>query len=466
MLPYLLALVMAVSVLASPMGEADARHLLARTGFGVRSEELAQFGRMSRSQAVEQLLAGVQTQAGTPPPAWVNDAPFPKREVANDEAAKQAYREQIREQGIALREWWYQELLETPSPLTEKMTLFWHNHFVSAQQKVKSPQLMYRQNVLLRREGLGNFGRLLHEVARDPAMLEYLDGVKNRRGEPNENFAREVMELFTLGEGHYSEQDIREAARALTGMSLDRDSGDYRFRPALHDFGEKTVFGQRGNFDPDQFLDLLLARPELGEFISAKLWREFVSPEPDPSEIRRLGKLFRDAHYEIKPLMRALLMSDGFWAPNNRGVLVKSPVELAIGSYRSFGLKPPSWKPILGVSRNLGQDLFNPPNVKGWPGYTDWINSQTLLTRKQMLAKLFRISDMAAPPLDPSRVDKELARLGQGSVDFNAETWLASVGGLGRASLLLLPLSMDGMADGSAASSISQMALNPQYQLK
>src|SRR5205814_9204534 len=165
-------------------------------------------------------------------------------------------------------------------------------HFVSSDQKVRSPQLMYRQNALLRRHALGSFGKLLHEIARDPAMVIYLDNASNRKAQPNENFAREVMELFTLGEGHYTEQDIKEAARAFTGWGIDRDSGTFAYRPRLHDDGEKTVFGKRGYFDGDAILDLALERRETAEFIVAKLWKEFVSPEPDWLSVERIARAF------------------------------------------------------------------------------------------------------------------------------------------------------------------------------
>ena len=198
-------------------------------------------------------------------------------------------------------------MLTTPSPLTEKMVLFWHNHFVSSLQKVRSPVLMYRQNALLRKHALGYFGDLLHEVAKDPAMVIYLDSASNRKGQPNENFAREVMELFTLGEGNYGENDIKEAARAFTGWSLDPDTGEFVVRPLIHDDGVKTVLGRSGNFDGDAVLDILLAQPQTAEFIVAKLWREFVSPTPDPAEVKRIARMFRDNRYNIKVALRALL---------------------------------------------------------------------------------------------------------------------------------------------------------------
>lgn len=468
LLPFSAAL-LSVLVSSAPLGEADARHLLARTGFGPTSTEVADYARLDRTAAVQKLLDGVNATATTPAPAWVTqDLPERSRDMSDEE--RKALREQQRDLGIELRSWWYTELLTTPSPLTERMTLFWHNHFVSALQKVKLPVLMYRQNVLLRREAVGNFGRLLHEVARDPAMLVYLDGVQNRKGQPNENFAREVMELFTLGEGHYSEQDIREAARALTGMSVDRASGDYRFRPALHDDGAKTVLGQRGRFDADAFLDLILSRPETAEFVTAKLWREFISPEPDPVLVKRWARQFREANYELRPLLRTMLSSDAFYAADHRGVLVKSPVELSVGTLRQFGITPPDWKPLLAVNRALGQDLFNPPNVKGWPGYTDWINTQTLLARKQLLARVFRAADQGGPAdmAGAGKMEKATMRAagGRKGYDLYLDRWLADAGGLGRASLLLLPLSPDAAPDGTPVEAVTQLVMNPLYQLK
>ena len=184
----------------------------------------------------------------------------------SEEQRKLAQRE-LFEKGAELRGWWMTEMLTTPSPLTEKMVLFWHNHFVSSLQKVRSPVLMYRQQQVLRKHALGYFGDLLHDVSKDPAMVIYLDNASNRKAQPNENFAREVMELFTLGEGNYSEQDIKEAARAFTGWSIDPDTGEFVARPLIHDDGVKTVLGRSGNFDGDGVLDILLEQPQTAEFI-------------------------------------------------------------------------------------------------------------------------------------------------------------------------------------------------------
>jgi uncharacterized protein (DUF1800 family) len=235
--PFGAALILAITLLplsatAAPdtvLGYDDARHLLARTGFGPTDAEVRTFAPLTREAAVARLLAEVHTSAQTPPPASAVDT-TPLRPPNGDRtqaAERKAFVEQQAREGRELRAWWVKEMVATSSPLTERMTLFWHNHFVSGQPKVRITRLMYRQNVLLRSYALGNFAALLHAIAKDPAMIVYLDGARNRRGAPNENFAREVMELFTLGEGHYSEQDVKEAARAFTGWSLDRETGQF-----------------------------------------------------------------------------------------------------------------------------------------------------------------------------------------------------------------------------------------------
>jgi len=233
----------AASAASTPvLGYDDARHLLARTGFGPTDAEVRAYATLTREAAVAKLLKETQTTASTTPPGGALDTSplqFPNPETSSAEEKASFAQAQARE-GIALRAWWVREMLTTPSPLTERMTLFWHNHFVSSQAKVRFARLMYRQNVTLRANATGNFGVLLHAMAKDPAMLVYLDGVRSRKGAPNENFAREVMELFTLGEGHYTEQDVKEAARAFTGWSVDRETGEFMVRPRLHDRARST----------------------------------------------------------------------------------------------------------------------------------------------------------------------------------------------------------------------------------
>jgi uncharacterized protein (DUF1800 family) len=379
---------------AAPLGSDGARHLLVRTGFGATAAQIAAFAALEREEAVDRILAATRTKATIAPPAFVDEPffPFYKLQQLTPEERMAEQRRNV-ERGFELREWWFREMLATPSPLTERMTLFWHNHFATSQQKVRSAQLVYRHNVLLRTHALGNFGELLHAVSKDPAMLIYLDNAGSRRQAPNENFAREVMELFTLGEGRYTESDIKEAARAFTGWSLDRDSGEFMNRPFFHDGGTKTVLGRTGRFGGDEVLDILLARPETATFVTRKLWREFVSPSPDEREAERLAGVFRDARYALKPLLRAMLLSDAFWAAEHRGALIKSPVDLVVGTMHTFGMRPLSLRPAVTASALLGQNVFSPPNVKGWPGGEAWINSATLLGRKQLVDRFFRGTD-------------------------------------------------------------------------
>src|SRR5258706_4145301 len=385
---------------AAAIGYDGARHLLNPAGFGASDSEVVEFAALDRAQAVERLLAGARREASREPPAFVN-APFEPyyrlREMSQEE--RMAAQRKLIEQGFELRAWWLREMLLTSSPLTERMTLFWHNHFATSQQKVRFASLMYRQNALLRREALRKFATLLHAVAKDPAMLVYLDNAGSRKQAPNENFAREVMELFTLGEGHYGERDVKEAARAFTGWSLDRESGEFVYRRIWHDYVEKTILGQSGRFDGAERLDILLARPETAQFIATKLWRELVSPHPEEREISRWATVFRDSRYEVKPLLRVVLNSDAFWAPENHATLIKSPVELVVGTMRTFGIHPFDLRPAVFACAALGQNPFSPPNVKGWPGGQAWIDSATLLGRKQWVERVFRGSDPTTPTM-------------------------------------------------------------------
>jgi uncharacterized protein (DUF1800 family) len=476
------------AALAAGMGYDDARHLLTRTGFGATDAEIRQMALLTREQGVASLLANTRRAAVTAPPAWTARWERLPRPNSLGEEDKRALLQKLVKQSFELRDWWLREMLDTPSPLTERMTLFWHNHFVSSQQKVKSPLLMFRQNLLLRSHSTGRFGDLLHAVSKDPAMIIYLDNVSNRKGQPNENFAREVMELFTLGEGHYTESDIKEAARAFTGWSLERDTGEFRFRPFLHDGGSKTVLGRAGRFDGDEVLDILLEQDATARFITAKLWREFVSPRPDPIEVERIAGRFRASRYDLKVALRELLLSPAFWAPENRAVLIKSPVDLVVGTLRTFDVETGELAPFALLTAGLGQNLFAPPNVRGWPGQDDWINSTTLLQRKQFLERLFRAQEMrnenammilaraggqggglrGINKLDPQTRERFLRALTD--IHFDLDGWLAGLeakdaGGMQRLLLAMAPVNevepgLQGME------LIRVLTQDPVYQLK
>ncbi len=469
---------------ATPLGFDDARHLLVRTSFAAPPADIDSFSRLTREQAVDRLLAWSDKPRITPPPAWVREPVVPGSVVRamSVEERRQFQNTNVR-RGIDLRGWWLQEMVTTPSPLTEKMALFWHNHFVSSLQKVRQPQYLYRQNLLLREHALGNFGAILHAIARDPAMVIYLDNASNRKGQPNENFAREVMELFTLGEGHYSERDIKDVARAFTGWSIDAEKGEFLFRAGAHDDGVKTVLGRSGNLDGDGVLDILLAQPRTAEFIVRKLWREFVSPEvtaADDADVRRLAGVFRDSRYDIRATLRALLISDAFYAPRHRATLVKSPVDLVVGTLRQFQFTTGDVAPFALTVAQLGQNLFSPPNVKGWPGGEAWINSTTLLGRKQFLDRLFRADEMRpammmaannVPPASAGPAADMRQRLlrAMAEVQFDSERWWQQAGGdaqsVQRAVLAMAP--QHPLPAGSSDMDVIRcLTQDPVYQLK
>jgi len=425
---------------AAAIGYDGARHLLNRTGFGATNAEIARYATLERAEAVDRLLAGARSEASVAPPDFL-DAPFDRFYRVKNLSAEErmVVQRRLAQQSFALRAWWLREMIETPSPLTERMTLFWHNHFATSQQKVRSLQLMYRQNALLRRESLGNFATLLRAIGKDPAMLVYLDNAGNRRQAPNENFAREVMELFTLGEGGYTEHDVKEAARAFTGWSLDRETGEFTYRRMWHDYGEKTVLGRSGRLDGDDVIDVLLARPQTAGFVAAKVWREFVSPTPDAAEVSRWADVFRQSRYEVKPLLRAALMSDAFWAGANRGALVKSPVDLVVGTLRTFGIRPVDLRPAVFACAALGQNPFAPPNVKGWPGGDAWIDSATLLGRRQFVDRVFRGSEPEPMPMamreeakgGPGAQLRRMLERGMSDYVFDGERFARSLGSAG-----------------------------------
>ena len=469
-----------VAVAATTLGFDDARHLLARTSFAATPAEIERFAGMTRERAVDTLLAWTEKPRITPPPAWVQEPVLAASKLrAMGDEERRAFQRQNNVRGLEMRGWWLQEMATTSSPLTEKMVLFWHNHFVSSQQKVRQPQYLYRQNLIFREHALGNFGAMLHAVARDPAMVIYLDNASNRKGQPNENFAREVMELFTMGEGRYSERDIKEAARAFTGWSIDGETGAFMFRPQAHDNGEKTVLGKTGFIDGGGVLDILLAQPYTAEFIVGKLWREFVSAEPDPVEVKRIAGVFRDSGYNVRSALRAMLLSDAFYAPPYRATLVKSPVELVVGTLRQFQFTTGDVQPFALVVAQLGQNLFSPPNVKGWPGGNAWINSTTLLARKQFLERLFSAAEMRpagvminAPAVRPAPAPENLQQRLQraiADVQFDSEQWLKASGGapeqVQRVVLAMAPQH----AVPSSASALElarRLTQDPVYQLK
>lgn len=458
--PAIAAVWLATAAGAAALPVEEARHLLSRSGFGPTPADISALADLDRVAAVAAVLdaAAARAAAGavTAPPAWTAEW-TPPRAATMSEIERLALRNTSREQGRELKAWWLREMLATPAPLTEVMTLFWHNHFTSSLAKVQAPALLFRQNALLRHHALGNFATLLHAIARDPAMLLYLDNAESRREAPNENFAREMMELFTLGEGRYGEADLKDAARSFTGWSVDAGTGAFRFRAAWHDDGGKTILGRSGAFDGDAVIDLLLTRPETAELVVAKLWRQFISEQPDPAEVKRLAALFRDGGYEIRPLLSALFASKAFWAPDNRGRLIKSPVDLVVGTLRLFDLPVGDHRDLAWISRRLGQDLFDPPDVKGWPGGAAWITGATLLDRQAFLGRLTGTAAGAGGGARAALLDRWVADLPLRWQDAEGATLLV---------LPVAPVDVEVLDRRASGALLRSLLADPAYQLK
>ena len=276
--------------------------------------------------------------------------------------------------------WWAERMLDTDRPLEEKMALFWHGHFATAENKVRDYRKMLGQIALFERYGTGNFGDLLVAVAQDPAMLYYLDAGVNVKGAANENFAREVMELFTMGVGNYTEQDVREAARAFTGWNF--ENLDFVVNTAQHDDDPKTFLGRTGNFDGVDVLRIILAQPVTAEYIAAKIYRFFVREDPSPALTAQLGAVLRDSNYELKPLLTTVFLSRDFYGDASYGAHIKGPVEHVVTMLRQLGAEDvPGIPDFNSATIALGQCLLNPPSVAGWAQGKSWITPAFLQER-------------------------------------------------------------------------------------
>jgi uncharacterized protein (DUF1800 family) len=378
-----------------------AAHLLRRAGFGGAPEEAEELAAVGLEGAVTRLLAA--PPPGAPPPV-TDPAEFATRrrlqraQKDGTDEARQAVGDFNREQRRIFEEtrfWWLNRMRSAPHAVREKLTLFWHGHFATSQAKVKFNHLMLRQNQTLRDLGPGPFRALCRAMVSDPAMLEWLDGRQNQGKSPNENFAREVMELFTLGEGHYSEEDIREAARAFSGWTVRPEDGEPIFRPPRHDDGIKRLLGKSGPFGADEAVEIICDQPRCAEFLAAKFWEFYGYRGPEPALVQSLAGHYRANKLETGKLLQEIFTRPEFYSDRARAAQIKSPVQWLVQASRETGrqLLPPGL--ALPLSAELGQSLFAPPSVKGWDGGTSWINSATLI-RRSNTAKLFAV---AAPPL-------------------------------------------------------------------
>jgi uncharacterized protein (DUF1800 family) len=379
---------------SSQWNYAMAAHLLNRAGFGGSPADIQKLAGLNHEQAVSSLLDYEDISDSTPNPAWAT--PDPERllklrtdiKAATPQNARLLQQQENRMQGEHLNElrgWWFNRMAKGPRPFQEKMVLFWHGHFATSIEKVRgtpnSSYLMWRQNELFRRLATDNWLRLLIETGKDPAMLIYLDQALSQKQHPNENFAREVMELFSLGEGHYTEHDVTEAARALTGWSYDRLEQKFIYRPGIHDDGVKTVLGLTGNLSGEDFLAQIVRQPQAARFITAKLWNYFSGQFPSDGLNTALAAVFRENGNNFKPFLHVMFRSEEFYSADIVRNEVKSPVQWLVGSARMLESDLPPPFICSAITASLGQSLFAPPSVKGWDGGTTWITTNTLLDR-------------------------------------------------------------------------------------
>ncbi len=373
---------------ANPWNRIKAAHLLNRAGFGGTPEEVSRLASMRFEAAVDELLHYEQ----------ISDVAFPEadfsalremyaallrlRQARADERTIRAAVTQINRANTLkfqeLRGTWIQRMLQTRRPLLEKLVLFWHGVLVSGIPETRVAEHMAMQLALFRRMAAGNFKELILAVSRDPAMLSYLDNNSNRKGRPNENYARELMELFTMGIGNYTEQDIKEAARAFTGWTF--AGNDFVFLRSQHDDGVKTFLGRTGSWDGTDIIDIIFEQPATGRFLPRRLWESFAYLNPEEPLLEDLAGLFRRSNWEIRPVLRAIFQSEAFYSAKALRAQIKSPAQLVVGAMRLTGAEIPA----LGLARAMdlmGQVLLYPPNVGGWPKGQGWVNTATMLVR-------------------------------------------------------------------------------------
>ncbi|MBU2581811.1 MAG: DUF1800 domain-containing protein [Alphaproteobacteria bacterium] len=394
----------------SEWSEQTATHLLERAGFGGTPAEIAEFAKLDPAAAVRRLVYFEGAPVADLPDfdhSGVHDPgiePFPaSRPATTNLASKSGEALGIKVKATGNRRlqpvvnkffywlrasrletdrvayWWADRMLRTPRPLQEKMALFWHGHFAVNEDKVRDYRKHLQLLGIFHEHGLGDFRELLVATAKSPAMLSFLDAGVNVKGAPNENFAREIMELFTLGVGHYSEHDIREAARAFTGWNY-KDLA-FVVNEKEHDEGPKTVLGETGNFSGEDIVDILLSQPA-DEFLAAKVYRYFVHDNPSPALTKKLAKVLRDNGFKMAALMEAIFLSRDFYSPESVGALIKSPVQLAVSTYRKLELdRVPGVPDFNSATSTLGQHLFNPPTVAGWAQGRAWITPGLLIAR-------------------------------------------------------------------------------------
>ncbi len=432
----------------APMDETSrVSHLLWRAGFGASPSELARFREMGLQATIDHLVDFES----------VDDSALEERLAAQELDLEQSLNQ--------LQRWWLQRMAYTTRPLQEKMTLFWHGILTSSFRIVGRGPYMIEQNRLFRERGMGRYDDLLKAVSRDPAMMVYLDSRTNKKAAPNENYSRELMELFTLGIGHYTEEDVRESARAFTGWQFRRRTG-FHLNSRQHDNGLKTFLGRTGNYDGDDIVDIIMEQPAAAEYVCTRLWSFFAYPDPEPEVIARLSEVFRTNDSAIRPVVRAMFESDEFYGSRASAALVKSPVELTVGAVRTLGIET-DFRPLDKPIEQMGQALFMPPNVAGWPGGATWINSSALLQRINMAGTLSEARGRRLRFTPTDLVDGQGLSTSGETVDFFNDLLLG--GRLQEADLDVLTAFLDGMGSVNRDRKLRNLAYlmlaSPEFQV-
>ena len=404
----------------------EAAHLLNRAGFGGHPDAIKALHALGRKGAVDSLLSAQDAPDAFPALDWAQkdkacaafkehhkqirqiktsgrDLSAEKVEEMKRELMKQL-RMQEQQRGMEAQAQWVDRMLRTKAPLREKMTLFWHDHFATSIQKVRLPFFMVWQNDLFRRHATGNFKTLAHAMLMDPAMMRYLDTQNSQKGKPNENFAREIMELFTLGESHYTEADIREAARAFTGYQFNLNTGAVQHNKRRWDETPKTIFGKTGKFNGSDVIDLIFEQPQTAKFMAGKVWEFFAYENPPPKAIDALADTLRKSNYELAPLLREIFLSKEFYSETTMGSQIKCPIQFIIQLHKQLELDESPEGFAQNAQQQLGQILFMPPNVAGWDWGKAWINTNTLLARYNLAGVLCKITGKGNPMPRPRGV--------------------------------------------------------------
>ncbi|WP_139957264.1 DUF1800 domain-containing protein [Flavicella sediminum] len=368
------------------MDKKEIQHLYWRAGFGIGFEDLNKIKKKSRKTILKKLFSASEKSKDLAvdlseyEKSLTDSFKKVKNKTTDQRRKEQKY---LREKGIELNQAWIQKMATSEALLREKMTLFWANVFVCADNNTWSIQ---NYNNTLRKHALGNFGQFVKAISHEASMIRYLNNKQNKKGKPNENFARELMELFTLGAGNYTENDIKESARAFTGWNSKRN-GEFIFSRKQHDFGNKTFFGKTGKFDGNDIIDIILEQKQCAKFICTKVYKYFVNPVIDEENLAEITDLFYK-DYDIKKLMFHIFNSDWFYDENNIGVKIKSPIELLVGIHKVVPFKFKNYKQQVYLQKMMGQILLKPVNVAGWKGGKSWIDSNTLMFRLKLPSML------------------------------------------------------------------------------